>query len=273
MARRKKLTLEDYPKPGAVFAMPLADGRTGICRVLRVELNENRKPHALIAASDWIGAKLPPIDDPAIRHTLVLTHHSWNEEPEVLWVGEPPPPKFLKIGEIKLTAADKKRDSNSYSAWESLAYQVLAQWRWEHDREALLREDAKEATANQKKQAQMAADRTRYLAQVTFRQLLSTNLFPAWEEHPPYPTKKFTRDLEKLVKDFIRVLAQAEKPLQRELVATQLKNCVHKINALDGNNGCIETVEREDLFDRFEEILHASKQPDLLQIVDDLREW
>ena len=140
MARRKKYVLADLPEAGTVFAMPLEDGRIGVCRVLRktgIEI-----PCVLVAASDWIAHEPPSLDDLAVRKILVLNHHNWREQPEVLWIASPPPKEFRMIGKINVLPKDAKQECNSYGAWDSLPIQVLAQWRWGNEREAVLAEDA-----------------------------------------------------------------------------------------------------------------------------------
>ena len=270
MARLKRYKLKDFPVPGSVFSMPLADGRLGICRVLRVQTDRKGEPQALVAASDWIGHIPPAINDPGLRRTLVLTHHSWVREPQRLWISEPPPATYIKLGTIKLSREDETVECNSYSGWESHAIQVLAQWRWDHDRAAVLREDAREKAARDKIDAQAAFDRKRHLSRVTLSEIAERSLFPSWTDYTP---KRDTRDLEKIIKNFIRNLSKPAKPLERKFVADQLKVVVQKINELDSERQFIETVEREDLFDLFEEILHAGKHPDLLDIVDETRDW
>ena len=270
MARRRKLKIEDFPTAGSVFAMPLGDGRFGICRVLQVRLKLKGRPEALVAASDWIGDAPPALTDPAVKRTLMLTHHSWADEPERLWVSDLPPKNFTNLGAIKLSKIDKETTCNSYSGWARLPAQVLLQWRWDHDREALLRADKQEKAAKEKQYAKAAAAREDYLAKITLPQLLSKRLFPNWNR---YQKPNDTKAVEQTVKSFIQTLAETRRPLTRKFVAQELKGCIEKMNTLDQERNMIETVEREDLFDIFEEILHAVKQPDLLTVVEDTRDW
>jgi hypothetical protein len=270
MARRKKYKIEEFPAPGSVFAMPLKDGRFGICRVLQLQLDRKGYPEALVAASNWIGEAPPALTNPAVKRTLMLTHHSLGDDPERLWVSDLPPKKFIKLGQIKLSKKDKEAKGNSYSGWEHLPLQVLLQWRWDHDREALLREDEQEKAAKEKEYAKAASTREDYLSKVTLPQLLSKKLFPTWNG---YQKPNDTKAVEQIVKSFLQTLADIRGPLTRDLVTQELKSCIEKLNTFDQKRHMIETVEREDLFDVFEEILHAAKQPDLLAVVEDVRDW
>jgi hypothetical protein len=269
MPRRQKYSLEDFPKAGTVFAMSLDDGRTGVCRVLRVAVSGGA-PAALVSASDWIGDKPLALDHPAVRRFLVLNHHFHTGQPELIWVWEPPPQQFKKIGEIPVLPADEQAESFAYSGWESLPYQVLAQWRWDHERAAVLKEDAAKKKLEQASQEELSSKRAANLSKITFPRLLRKNLFPRWKDYPP---KRAKVAAEKILTSFILDLQKAKRPLDRKMVKQKLKLCVEKLNSLDTRIPFIETIEREDLFDLFEEILSAAKLPELLDEVDKWRDW
>jgi hypothetical protein len=269
MASRRKLTLGDLPEAGTVFAMPLADGRTGICRVIRTE--EQGGACALVAASDWIGNEPPPLDDPAIRRILIKNHHSWAGKQDLLWVSTPPPKEFRSIGKIDVTSADLKLDSAFYGHWDSLQTQVLAQWRWEHDRTAVLAED--EAKENLSAAKRTAAERKRleYLATVSLSDLLGKDLFPTWLDYPPQEAKE---SCQKTIQQLIHRLNEAEKPLTRNLVGAELKKCVQELNRLDSeNNNFIESVERDDICEVLEDVVNAAIFPDLIEKIGEWRDW
>src|SRR5947209_1584387 len=86
---------QTLPEPGAAFLMPLADGRFGVCRVIRRQLSEAKERSGstavLAAATPWIGRQPPALSDPLLRLMLVLNHHNWGNELEVQWVSGPPP--------------------------------------------------------------------------------------------------------------------------------------------------------------------------------------
>jgi hypothetical protein len=269
MARRQKYTLADLPEAGTVFAMPLDDGRTGICRVIRTE--KKSIPCVLVGASDWIGNGTPALDDAAIRRILIKNHHNWAGQPELLWISRPPPKEFRNIGKIKAILGDLRLDCGYYGDWDSLRIQVLAQWRWEHDRTAVLAEDEKEKNLNAEKRMVAEKKRLEYLATVSFSDLLEKELFPTWLDYPPQQAKE---SCQKSIKQLVQQLSEAKKPLTKDFVVAQLKKCVQDLNRLDAeNNNFIETVERDDICEVLEEVVNVAKFPDLAEKIYDWREW
>jgi hypothetical protein len=269
MARRKEYTLADLPEAGTIFAMPLEDGRVGICRVIRKEVKEI--PCALVAASDWIGNKPPQLNDPAVRRILVLNHHNWRQQLETLWVSSPPPKEFRLIGKIDVLPKDLKLDCNSYAAWNSLSIQVLAQWRWDNEREAVLAEDEIHKTLESAKRIESVKRRAEYLSTISFLKLLAKDSFPTWKNYPPKAAKEGCQNI---IQSFIRALNTAEKPLNRNFVIKELQKCIEELNSFDfQNKNFIETVEREDLSEVLEDILNAAEFPDLIEKVEDWRDW
>src|SRR6266446_9671937 len=113
MARRRKYQERDFPAAGTVYLMLLADGRVGVCRVLRVG-SDFGSPAALVAASPWIGREAPHLTNPEIRKTLRLNHHKWNEHREMIWVSEPPPAIFRELGRIELSKTDLDTVSSTF---------------------------------------------------------------------------------------------------------------------------------------------------------------
>ena len=271
MPRRRKYSMKDLPDPGAVFAMPLADGRVGICRVLQKKLAERNTPYILIAASDWIGKEPPSLADSSIRRLLRLTHHNQSEEPAILWVAEPPPSEFRLLGCIDVIAEDLKVASESYSGWLWFSYQSLSQWRWEHDRESVLVEDAAKKILETEKRMEAAQRRASYLSTVPLAKLLAKDLFPSWKN---YPRKKAKVGCQNIIRKFISALEAAAKPLGADFVAAELQVCVEAINQLDSDNaGFIESIERDDICDVLEVVLNAAKHPELAGRIGDWREW
>lgn len=269
MARLKKYKLEDFPGDGMVFAMPLRDGRIGVCRILRKEIQTI--PCALVAVSDWIGNEPPPLEDPAIRRILVKTHYKWSNIPEVMWVMSPPPPEFRALGLIRLLPEDTKAQSDWYGGWNSFPNHVLLQWRWDHEREALLAEDAAREKQESINRGEAEEKRSIYLASLTFSQLLEKDLFPTWDE---YPGDGIKRECQNVIQTFIHTLNQADQPVARKFAADELKKCIKQLNLLDAQNKhFIETEEREHLHLVLEDVLHVARQPGLVDKIEVWRKW
>jgi len=269
MQRRKKYVLTDLPGPGTVFALPLADGRTGVCRILQRTMKEI--PCTLVAASDWIADKPPALNNQAVRRILVLTHHNWSEHPETLWISEPPPKEFYRLGQIEVLQEDTKVTCETYGSWRSVTIQPLLQWRWDNERDKVLEEDAAEKALEVSKRAETSRIRAEYLSKITLADLLGKDLFPNWDEYPPKAAKE---GCQRIIQYFIHNLSASPKPVTRDFVREKLKDCVQGLNQLDSKQKhFIETEEREDLHEVLEDVLNAVKFPDLEEKIEDWRNW
>jgi len=76
-----------------------------------------------------------------LRPILYLTHHSWENDPNVLWISDEPPQELMFIGTIDPTPEEQAIQCMSFGSWPSLILQPLAQWRWDNERNAVLAED------------------------------------------------------------------------------------------------------------------------------------
>ena len=268
MAKRVKFTEEDFPEPGSVFVAPTGDGRLAVGRVLRRQM-EGGAVGVLLAASPWIGATIPPLDTPILRETLVLTHHSWKGKREIFWVHDRMPLDFQIVGQIPLLGEDLAETSNTFGGWQSVPLQVLTQWRWDHDREALLREEAEKKAADSERQRQTAAARAEYMLTLTLESLAVKEWLDSWEDTEVgerMPEAKGV--LVDLVKD-LRAQTKLTKPVVRKM----LKQAVEVFNRLDAGNNFISTIEREDLCEALEQIACACGMPGLAEDVDRWRNW
>lgn len=159
---RPKYKEEDFPPPGTVFVAPVADGRLAAGRVLQRAFTGGAQA-ALVAATPWIGTDIPPLESSVLRETLILTHHSWKSKPEIFWTWDLMPEDFRIVGQIELPESDRTAPSASFTGWQAVPLQALMQWRWDHDREALLRDEADEAARLAELNRKRAAVREEYL--------------------------------------------------------------------------------------------------------------
>src|SRR5262245_58889676 len=129
-ARKPQTTPLTQVRPGDTFAIPLANGRLGACRVVRKGRNPTRVAALAVA---WTG-DAPPTDlgDPLLRTPLVLTHHSWAGQTYCHWVSEAVPAGFVALGNLKVTPEEAALDGGA-SAWNGFQYQCLMQWRWDNE--------------------------------------------------------------------------------------------------------------------------------------------
>lgn len=133
------------PPVGSVFLMPLADGRFGACWVIRhdAEMSGIRfgMTRALVSVSRWIGTAVPTLQEPLLRAPLILNHHSWKNQVEAFYAIDNVPETFRLLGTIVPTSEEMRLECLSSTGWASAALQLLLQWRWDNDRDALLAEE------------------------------------------------------------------------------------------------------------------------------------
>lgn len=258
---KKRTKPVPLPDPGDVFLMPLGDGRFGVCRVLRANTEEERKghgaPYVLVAASPWVGTDAPDLTDARVRRVQRLTHHNWKNWKNPLnihWVSDPPPAEFRRLGVITPSAADGRRESPASGGW-SFGIQVLMQWRWDYEREAVLREDA-ESAEREAREREAEARRPREAPVVpTLGELRTKRRFPGWKDFAP---DKATPAARKIFHDTVDALiALGDTPAEPAALAV-LQRCIERLNALDDKHGgFIETTIREELCEEFDELVQA----------------
>ena len=264
------------PEVGAVFAMPLADGRWGACRVLSASpppLISKKNDSCHVAACDWVGDAVPGITEPRLRKVLRLTHHSWQNEPHVVWVAGRPPGEFRRIGHIAPRASEPKRKHSAFSTWGGLPHQVLLQWRWDKDRAALLREEARGEVAEQKRQREVRAKKFRELDALTYSKLRREQPFKSWRGVVPPRLVKASRQL---FTDAIDVLAALGPKPKRKDVLPVLQRLIEGFNDIDERNDhFIETVEREDICEHFYRLAHVTgvARYGKSDLADEWRDW
>ena len=254
--------------------MPLADGRFGVCRVLRKSREEEAKRQGaimlLVACSPWIGLEAPDLNEPLLRKILVLSHHSFQNVPNLLWVSGPPPAGFIRLGIIPPTEAEAAMECLSSSAWEYHVHQVYAQWRWDHEREAVLQEDEEKQQKKQVAQVEGARNYQKYLAGLTLEGLRNKRRFVGWQGFVRKKALDACRKDFRETIDALIALGPEPKVIPRIRI---LKRCITELNRLDEEYGFIATIEREDLCEEFEEIVYACGFHELQDLADRWRDW
>lgn len=271
MARK----IVQLPAIGDAFAVPLDDGRYSVCRVL---LDVNSDPakqwnsdRVLAACSAWIGDEIPDAHNPDLRPILDLTHHSWSGKCAVLWVCDSVPDEFVHIGLIPPTSEEQAIECGSFGGWLFMAIQPLAQWRWDNDRSSVLAEDEiKKSEAAQRLQREQQ-DRVNYLAHVTLAELLDHHFFPRWDEYPPQKAIHASRHI--MTDTVQRLLDIGSTAPESERMAI-LQDCIERFNTIDAElDDFIETVERENICEEFEAIVHACGLGAHEDLADQWRDW
>lgn len=258
----------DFPEPGSVVLAPLGDGRWGAGVVLRNEIFTGSQA-VLVRVCDWIGDQPPALDSPKLRSTLILNHHSFKDSPEIFWTRHLLPEGYLVHGQIELTESDLATESTASTGWQSISIQVLQQWRWETDREALLREEAEAAARFAETRRVQAAKRQEMLKTLTLATLASKEWLADWQSHAAGSSVESCRET---LSQAVEQLRAAEK-LTPGVVKKIMKAAIERLNRLNDESPFITTTEREDLCEAIEQILCAAKHPQLIDPIDRMRTW
>ncbi len=259
------------PPVGAVYMMPLADGRFGACRVIRHDKKMFGVPRALVVASRWIGTAAPVLEEPLLRVPLILNHHSWRDRVNAFCAFDNVPDTFQCLGAIAPTSEDMQLECSSSAVWALAPLQVLLQWRWDNDRDALLAEE--EIKRQREKVAAMERQTKRedYLANVTLDTLASKRRFATWEG---VVSEQLVAVCRQVFNETIDAIREREGKPRKAHVVSMVRDCVERLNQLHAEyNHFVETTEREDLCQEIDEIVCASGFPNDLGIADRWRDW
>jgi hypothetical protein len=131
-----------------------------------------------------------------------------------------------------------------FQSAENVREELHSDWRLIHDRPALEAEWARDQAAREQRAGER--ERTR-----TLPKMLREKIFASWSEiWPP----RVVREVRRIFRDATRdLIALQPKGTKRQRTAV-LKRSVTELNALDDKEGCIETVEREAVVRRIEEL-------------------
>jgi hypothetical protein len=254
-------------KAGDAFLAPLQDGRLSVCRVLRVEPDHSQ---ALVAASTWIGTEPPDLADPWLREILRPNHHAHEGRPWLLWVSDPVPASFTRLGTITPTAEEASLSCASWSGWESFPLQVFLQWRWDHERDQVLAEDeakrrAEEAAREEQRRAYQP------LPARTLQELRARTHFPHWAG---YAGPTALRGARRIVREMIDALIELGPDAPEPTRLDEINRCVERFNELDEEEGgFIETIERDDIFELVHEIAALVGLEDYGDYLIGVRDW
>lgn len=269
MGHKSNLSAGVLPEPGAAYAVPLADGRFGVCRAVETAPDDR----VLVAATPFVGSRPPRPGDSDVGRTLELTHHDWDDEPAVLWVHGPPPAKFQHIGTAPRARNERPRNPSSSGDWDWFPFQILTQWRWGHDRTALLAEDdADELQETLQEQRQNKRHR-RELKSMTLQRLRkkSGRFFSDWD--PDYVGAENIAAARQIFAETIDELIALGSDAPRPRKLYRLKKSILRLNECDAREHFIDTVEWERLLRQFEEIACAAGWQPGDALADRWREW
>lgn len=186
------------------------------------------------------------------------------------------------LGSVRVSGKEAKladviinyRIGARHAALRAASTSAEGEWRWAHDRQALVEENEKRLARSA---AVSAAKEERYrnrLSKLTWDQLLAENPFERWSPSPPFPPGEFTTQARKTIHDACRSLkAMGPKP-RKAGVRAVLRECVTWFNDADEQaGGVIETEEREDICAVLEEMAFTAKQKSLVDEIEQWRTW
>jgi hypothetical protein len=260
------------PKVGDAFLIPLADGRFGFCRVLESParvFGRVRPGSVAVETSAWVGEAAPDLNDPRLCETLVQTHHGWGPNPWRVIVRGAAPESFRWLG--TMPPRPSQPALGVFTLWESLATEVLLQWRWDHDRESLLREEQQAAERSKAELEQAAKREQEAIDALTLESLRDKRRFAGWKAYRP--DKAIAACRAALREAIDALIALGPRPTKRA-VAAAVRRCVEQLNSLDEQyDGFIETGEREELCREIDKIVHAAGLRNAKGMADRWREW
>lgn len=268
MRKSNKYTESELPPLGSVFLAPLRDGKFTAIRVIRSK-TDGGYASVFAALSSWIGRNATRPSDSEIRKTLVLTHHSWKNTKAAQWVSTPLPSSFVSAGTIDITSADEALKIEAYGAWEWFVIQSEKQWRWEHDRQALLAEEAVEDAKKAEERRIAFERRAEMLRTITLDTVQNRTWFENWDTELDGPNLVASR---RLIEDLVNNLKTTPK-ITKAVARRSLRVTVKNFNRLDEETHFIETTHREDICDALEIVMAAVRYPELVDEIESLRDW
>jgi len=131
--RRKRFTRPIYA-PGDCLAVILSGEEYGAALVLGANTKRGEGYSNLVGTLRYKAPALPGREVFERREWLVLTHHSWKGQPEIVWRVASNHPiaggdELIRVGRIELRE-DDPQSAQGYTGW-GLAHQIEAQDAWD----------------------------------------------------------------------------------------------------------------------------------------------
>src|SRR5262249_27081552 len=154
-----------------------------------------------------------------------------------------------------------------FASWEALPWAILDQWRWDHEREAVLAEDAAKRAAAEERKAQ----EQRTIARMTYASFRRQKFFPDWGKIPSTPVADAAR---KLLKDAATKLEKLGPRATRKTKRAVLRDCIRAFNRLnEEHDHWIESIERDDICEHFDQLARIAGFADEPHLADEWRDW
>jgi hypothetical protein len=196
---------------------------------------------------------------------------STEELKDVVFLGTAP----LSHAEASIAARiENFEPGSSHSDLGFANYHAEGEWRWFHDREALLAEQGKAKAKAQVEQSAREEQHEGRLQHLTWDQLLAETPFPNWSPSPPYPPEDFTKAARNAIHQACRDLKALGPDPGKAAAGSVLQRCVAWFNDADARyGGVIETEEREGICAALEEMAVVAGHRSLTDEIDSWRDW
>lgn len=273
--------MSKLPQPGEVFALEVSKGIDVLFRVV-ASLGQTRCVVLTRASS---------LTSPQLFLVQPHSHHSWNRPQLGGWVSEGPPAELRALGAVPLRKAEaekvlhpavwvklpRKTPELSHKVlplmgWAVLVNDARAQWRWDHERAAVLAEDAKRE--REKKTLFEAAIAAQGKRRATLQKkgvsgLKRKRFFAAWRGAVP---AAMIKEAEAAMQAAVLWL-EGKSPAQ---AARRLTTLVRTFNQLDGRHGrSFDTTDAEDIMDAVGTVAFACGVEDDVfdEVIDAVRDF
>jgi len=249
------------PDEGDVFALEVSKGLEVLLRVVAA-----RGKSRCVVLTKYAGPRLERAPrGSGLFEVHPCSHHAWNRPLLGGWVSEPPPVELRPLGRVPLREGEAERVLHPEAwvklaakttelsrkvlplcAWGLLLRDARAQWRWDHERAAVLTEDAQLEREKQAKfGAALAAQgkKRATLQKKGVSSLRRRRFFGAWKGAVP---RALISEAEAAVREAVVALA-GKSPAQ---ASRRLATLVRTFNRLEGRHDHgFDTVEREDIME------------------------
>jgi hypothetical protein len=248
------------PDDGDVFLVPLRKKLMSFLWVVGFagQGNAAQGSFIIVAAAKWVGNSPPTAAEIERREVLVANYEDRADDPLVRMVCEAPPRAFRWLAKVD----DPKRGvpkATKYASYvDTFKYVMLEQWRWDHEREKLLADNAATLEAEERTRAmedardaeRLARRRTATLAELgRMRGLLFE-----WEG---LRTERQQREVEAMLRASARSLAKLRGGTRERKLAL-IEKLTNELNAWNDRRNFMDTPEREGLAAAIDDIGHAA---------------
>jgi hypothetical protein len=148
---------------------------------------------------------------------------------------------------------------NWHNTWEKWAQIILHQWRWDHDREGLLRGKYNKVMES------TFAKRKRY--EKTLAELRQSPIFENWDEFVP---ARVTDAARKIAVEAIEGLIELGAKPTKKRATPILRKFIESFNGMCTD---IDTVSREEILDLFDQMVDAAKLKGCDELAEQWRDF